>query len=115
MKNNCFRFCILSLFTLFVIHLKAQEVNDSIDTYSNQTVSTTASIQGRTTLSISNVNITSTGHLIVSSPDGIEISGPFEVSLGGQLDLYQYLTRFIDIDYDASGNIIRRHERLQAR
>lgn len=109
------RMYVLLLLALAATHLRAQEANDSIDTYTNQTVSGLTSIQGRSTLVISNVNVTSTGHLIVSAPDGIEITGPFEVSLGGQLNLYQYLTKIIALDYDASGNVIRRYERDLAR
>lgn len=105
------RLFALFLTILSATHLKAQEVNDSIDTYTNQTVSTLTSIQGRSTLTISNVNVTSTGHLIASAPEAIEISGPFEVSLGGQLEINLHITKTVYMDYDASGNVIRRYKR----
>lgn len=115
MKHIFPRLYVLLLLMLSASSLKAQEGNDSIDIYSNQTVSDSIFIQGRSTLVVNTVSVLSAGHLVVSAPDGIEVNGPFEVSLGGQLDLYREVIKKVVISYDTSGNIINRREKWQAK
>lgn len=91
--------------------VKAMEANDSVDTYQNQIVNTTVSVQGRTLLTTHDVNVTSTGHLKMSAPDGIVATGPFTVDHGGTLELDGGRQYYIIFTYDASGNrILRRKE-----
>ncbi len=69
------------------ICVQAQEANDSIDTFNNQTVNTQEIIQGRHELTMQNITITASGYLKASAPQGILITGPFQVDPGGQLEL----------------------------
>jgi hypothetical protein len=101
-------------FSILLFHyansMVATELNDSVDTYQNQIVSTEVFVQGRNVLTSNNVTVTPTGDLIMTAPDRIEITGPFEVQLGGLLKLDSGQQLPIVYDYDSSGNIIARHK-----
>lgn len=102
------RLAIPAFFTLLPQTSQAAEVNDSVDTYNNHTVSTTVSVQGRTQLSSTEVTVTPTGYLKLSAPQGIRVNGPFEVQIGGKLELNggrQWRIRYM---YDAAGNRTKR-------
>lgn len=103
------RLAIPAFFTLLPQTSQAAEVNDSVDTYNNHTVSTTVSVQGRTVLNTTNVAVTPQGKLTMSAPQGVSVTGPFSVQLGGTLQLNggrQYIIKFY---YDNSGNQVRRN------
>ncbi len=91
----------------------AEEFPDSVDTFSNQTVTTDTIVQGRTLLTSQNVTVTSTGHLTLNGPQGVLIPSSFEVQLGGTLELNGGLQYAIIFTYDASGNRIRREKKFQ--
>lgn len=114
------KYCLLrfTLFAMFVFQTstsKAVLPNDSVDTYTNHTVTDSVFVQGRTTLTISDVSVSSGGHLVASSPDGIVVTSGMVVVLGGKLNLYEKCWQSVFLTYDASGNIIRRKEKWQAR
>lgn len=88
---------------------------DSVDIYSNHTVTDSVYVQGRSTLTISDVSVSSGGHLVASSPDGIIVTDDLLVGLGGKLSLYESRIKCIILTYDSSGNITRRKEKWQAR
>lgn len=101
------RLTLVALSLLLAMNTTA-EVNDSIDTYQNQTVNNQVEVQGRDVLTVNNVTVNSTGHLKLSSPNGIVIPAGLTVELGGILELNggrQWLVRYT---YDAAGNRIRR-------
>lgn len=95
---------MLALLILCSVKVNATEVGDSIDTFQNQTVTTTLNLQGRNTVTMNNVTVTPTGHLTVTAPRGVVIPANFEVQLGGTLYLDGQLRNFIRFYYDASGN-----------
>ena len=101
-------------FSILLFHyansMVATELNDSVDTYQNQTVSTEVFVQGHNVLTSNNVTVTPTGDLIMTAPGRIKITGPFEVQLGGQLRLDGGQQCPLVYDYDSSGNIIARHK-----
>lgn len=80
-----------------------------VNTYENQTVSSTVSVVGCSNLAVQNVTVTNSGNLILSAPAEITINGPFEVQLGGLLNIKNDLTQLIfNYTYDASGNRVAR-------
>lgn len=85
--------------------------NDSVDTYTNHTITDSVYVQGRSTLTIYDVNVSAGGHLVASSPNGIVVPSGLYVTLGGRLSLYEKCVRSVHVTYDASGNIIRRKEK----
>ncbi|MBP5714933.1 MAG: hypothetical protein J6X07_09580 [Prevotella sp.] len=101
-------------FSILLFHyansMVATELNDSVDTYQNQTVSTEVFVQGRDVLTSNNVTVTPTGDLILTAPERIVITGPFEVQLGGQLKLDSGHQCPVVYDYDSSGNTIFRQK-----
>ena len=109
MKNRIVVQTLMSVVLIMCsVTAHATEVGDSIDTFQNQTVSTTLTLQGRNTVTMNNVTVTPTGHLTVTAPRGVMIPANFEVQLGGTLYLDGQLKNFIRFYYDASGNRIRR-------
>ena len=118
MKTN--RLLLLrSAFVVLVLYQAGQAEavlpNDSVDTYTNHTVTDSVYVQGRSTLTISDVGISSGGHLVASSPNGIVITSGLLVELGGKLNLYERRLKCVFFTYDASGNITSRKEKWQAR
>ena len=107
-KHITKRLSCITLLLLCMLNAKAEEVGDSIDTFQNQTVSDTVSLQGRTTLNMQNVTVSQTGLLKATAPEGIVITGPFEVQLGGELVLNGGRQWMIRYSYDNSGNRIMR-------
>lgn len=80
-----------------------------VNSFENQTVSSTVSVQGCNTLTVKNVTITNNGDLTLSAPENITLNGPFEVKLGGLLNIKNELTQWsINYGYDNAGNRIRR-------
>lgn len=80
-----------------------------VNSFENQTVSSTVSVQGCNTLTVKNVTITNNGDLTLSASDDVLINGPFEVKLGGLLNIKNELTQWsINYGYDNAGNRIRR-------
>lgn len=116
MKTSCtLRFVFLTLLTQIAIHAKAVVPNDSVDSYTNHTITDSVYVQGRSTLTISDVCVSNTGNLVASSPKGIVVSSGMNVELGGKLSLYERSFKCFHLSYDASGNIIRRKENWEAR
>lgn len=116
MKTSSFlRFSILALLTFISVRAKAVLPNDSVDTYTNHTITDSVYVQGRSTLTISDVSVSSGGHLVASSPDGIVVTSALNVELGGKLSLYERYLKCVHFSYDASGNITRRKENWEAR
>lgn len=109
-NTNNYRKVLFALLVTCSVPATATELGDSIDTFQNQTVSTTLTLQGRNTVTMNNVTVTPTGHLTVSAPRGVIIPANFEVQLGGTLYLDGQLKNFIRFYYDASGNRIRRQQ-----
>jgi hypothetical protein len=109
------RYILVVFLSYPVTKAEAMLPNDSVDTYSNHTITDSVYVQGRTTLTISDVSVSTCGHLVASSPECIVVTGGLEVELGGKLNLYEKLVKRILFTYDASGNIIRRKEKWQAR
>lgn len=101
---------IMSIMLLSTSTLMAVTPTDSVDTYTSHTVSDSVFVQGRSNLTVSNVNVTSTGRLRLSAPESVLISGDFTVNLGGTLNIYEERILRICLDYDTSGNVIRRQE-----
>ena len=102
------RLTLTSFALLLALNTIASEVNDSIDTYQNQTVNNQVEVQGRDVLTGKNITVNPTGSLKLSAPNGIVISESLNVELGGMLELNggrQWLVRYT---YDAAGNRIRR-------
>jgi len=95
--------------------VKAALPSDSVNSYTNHTVTDSVYVQGRSVLSISDVSVSSEGHLVASSPDGITITGELQVALGGKLSLYERRIGYVILSYDESGNIIRRKKKWQAK
>lgn len=94
--------------------LRTEQLSDSlsvfatrscVNTFENQTVSSTVSVQGCTTLTVQNVTITNNGNLTLSAPGNITLNGSFVGELGSLLNMKigqsQLMYEFI---YDASGN-----------
>lgn len=110
MEKNIPKRLLLSALALLCISTftVAQTPIDSVDTYHDQIVSNTVSVQGRHVLTVSNVTVTPTGYLRVSSPDGIIIPGGLTVEFGGVLNLDITRRRNICYVHDSSGNIIKR-------
>ena len=90
---------------------QAEEINDSVDTFNNQTVTTEITVQGRTVLTSQGVTVTSTGQLTLNGPQGVLIPQDFEVKTGGSLLLNGGLQYAVTFTYDASGNRIRREKK----
>ena len=86
----------------------ATEVNDSVVTYQNQTVSTKVKVHSQGILNVQNDSVTSSGILKLSAESLINITGPFVVQLGGILELNGGREHFIRFTYDAAGNRISR-------
>lgn len=111
MRKNDKRWILLPvLILLSAISAKAQQANDSVDTYQNHTVSTIVSIQGRDTLTVSDVIVTSTGHLKLTAPAATVVTNNLNVQLGGTLEINGGRQYFIKFTYDAAGNRIRREK-----
>lgn len=104
------KFTALAIMLLSASKIMAFAPIDSVDTYTNHTVSDSVFVQGRTSLTVSNVNVTSTGRLRLSAPESVLITGDFTVNLGGTLNIYEECIHCIRLNYDASGNVIRRQE-----
>ena len=100
----------LAIMLLSASRIMAVAPVDSVDTYTNHTVSDSVFVQGRTSLTVSNVNVTSTGRLRLSAPESVLITGGLTVNLGGTLNIYEESIHCIRLSYDASGNVIRRQE-----
>ena len=90
---------------------QAEELNDSVDTFNNQTVTTEIVVQGRTVLSSQGVTVTNTGQLTLNGPQGILVPQNLEVQSGGTLLMNGGLQYAITFTYDASGNRIRREKK----
>ena len=113
--NSLIRFSFLTLLSFPVSQARAVLPTDSVDTYTNHTVTDSVYVQGRSTLTISDVSVLSGGHLVASSPNGIVVTNGLLVQLGGKLSLYERRLKCVYYSYDASGNIIFRKEKWQAR
>ena len=110
MENKSKGQVLLTFLLSCVSMASAQTPIDSVDTYLNQTVSSSVSVQGREVLTAGNINVTSTGYLKLSAPNGISIVDTLTVQLGGILELNggsQYRVRYY---YDAVGNRNRREK-----
>lgn len=114
-RNFLIRYIFMALLISTTVQTKAVLPNDSVDTYTNHTITDSVYVQGRSTLTISDVSVSSGGHLVASSPDGIVVTSGMLVELGGKLSLYERRLKCVFFTYDASGNIIRRKEKWQAR
>lgn len=114
-KYPLLRIAFMALHLSIFNQAKAVLPTDSVDTYTNHTVTDSVYVQGRSTLTISDVNVSSGGHLVASSPGGIVVTGGLVVNLGGKLSLYEKRVRYVTYTYDASGNITSRREKWQAR
>ena len=110
MTSKMKKFTVLAIMLLSASKIMAVAPIDSVDIYTNHTVSDSVFVQGRTSLSVSNVNVTSTGRLRLSAPESVLITGGFTVNLGGTLNIYEESIHRIRLDYDATGNVIRRQE-----
>ena len=112
-------FLLRDTFVAFLIMsvspVKAVLPTDSVDTYSNHTVTDSVYVQGRSTLTISDVSVSSGGNLVASSPDGILVTDDLLVARGGKLSLYERRIKCIVFTYDSSGNVTSRKEKWQAR
>lgn len=86
----------------------ATEVNDSVVTYHNQTISTKVTVHSQGLLNVENVTVTPAGNLKLSADSLININSPFVVQLGGILELNGGREHFIRFTYDAAGNRISR-------
>lgn len=84
--------------------MAATEVGDSIDTYQNQTVSTSVTVHSQGILSVQSVTVTSSGNLKLSADSLIHVTGPFTVNVGGTLELHGGREHFVRYTYDAAGN-----------
>lgn len=118
MKMNRYSLLRCAFMTLFLYPASQAEAVlpiDSVDTYTNHTVTDSVYVQGRSTLTISDINVSSGGHLVASSPDGIVVTGGLTVNLGGKLNLYEKRLTGFFFTYDAYGNIISRKEKWQIR
>jgi hypothetical protein len=104
------KFTVLVILLLSASRIMAVAPIDSVDTYTNHTVSDSVFVQGRTSLTVSNVNVTSTGRLRLSAPESVLITGGFTVNPGGTLNIYEEPIYRIRLSYDATGNVIRRQE-----
>lgn len=109
------KFTVLAILLLSASRIMAVAPIDSVDTYTNHTVTDSVFVQGRTSLTVNNVNVTSTGRLRLSAPESVLITGGFTVNLGGTLNIYEECIHRISLDYDASGNMIRRQEETELR
>ena len=114
-KYSLLRCVLMTLLFYSASQAEAVLPNDSVDTYANHTVTDSVYVQGRSTLTISDVSVTSGGHLVASSPDGIIVTGGLTVNFGGKLSLYERRLKCVFYTYDASGNIVIRKEKWQAR
>ena len=114
-RYSLLRSAFMTLFLYPASQAEAVLPIDSVDTYTNHTVTDSVYVQGRSTLTISDVSVTSGGHLVASSPDGIVVTGGLTVNLGGKLSLYERRLKCVFYNYDASGNIVIRKEKWQAR
>lgn len=114
-RNLSHRYVLGALLILSSIPAKAVLPTDSVDTYSNHTITDSVYVQGRSTLTISDVNVSSGGHLVASSPNGILVTDDLLVGLGGKLSLYENRVKCVAFTYDISGNITSRKEKWQAR
>lgn len=79
-----------------------------VNTFENQTVSSTVSVQGCNTLTVRNVTITNNGDLTLSASDAVLINGPFEAQLGGVLNIKKKEASIVKFIYNAAGNRILR-------
>ncbi|MDR0573108.1 MAG: hypothetical protein LBG96_03600, partial [Tannerella sp.] len=85
----------------------AVQVNSCVNSFTDQTVSTTVSVSGCNILTVQNVTVTGSGNLSLSAPSEVVISGPFDVLSGGTLDVTGGggpQTSDFTFTYDASGN-----------
>lgn len=106
MKTRPILLLLLCLST-FQLEAKAQSV-DSTRIFTDRTVATKVLVQSSDTILSRNVSIISGGHLILIAPQKITIDKNFEVAVGGSLELYGGTPFYIQYQYDASGNRIRR-------
>lgn len=105
------RWLCVTLLLFCMLHTRAEEVGDSIDSYQDHIVSNIVSLQGHATLDIQNVTVSQTGFLKATAPENIVVTGPFEVQLGGKLELNGGRQWMILYTYDNSGNrIIRKRK-----
>ena len=111
-KYSLLRCVLMTLLFYSASQAEAVLPNDSVDTYTNHTVTDSVYVQGRSTLTISNVDVSSG---VASSPNGIVVTGGLTVNLGGKLSLYERRLKCVFYNYDASGNIVIRKEKWQAR
>lgn len=97
--------------------LKTEQLSDSVsffatsscvNTFENQTVSSTLSVQGCNTLVVQNVTVTPNGDLTLTAPDAVLINGPFEAQLGGVLNIKKKEASTVEFIYNAAGNRILR-------
>jgi|GEM_PF-3793727 len=58
-----------------------------VNTFTNQTVSTSVYVEGCNTLTVQNVTVVSGGNLSLSAPSEVIINGTFDVLLGGVLNV----------------------------
>lgn len=110
-NENTLRLALPALLLLCPCAAGATEANDSVDSYSTQTVSQTVSVQGRTRLSSENVTVTPTGDLTLSAPQGVRITGPYKVQQGGRLRLNGGRQWQVRLTYDAAGNLTKKEKR----
>lgn len=84
------------------------QARSCVNTFVNQTVSSTVSVVGCTTLSVQNVTVTGSGQLTLLAPESITINGPFEIKPGCRLNIHKFESQNILIryTYDKSGNRI---------
>ncbi|MDR1340405.1 MAG: hypothetical protein LBK58_10190 [Prevotellaceae bacterium] len=89
----------------------ATEASSCVNSFTNQTVSSTVSVLGCNILTVQNVTVTGSGNLSLSAPVEVLINGPFEVLSGGILNVTgggESETYDFTLSYDASGNRISR-------
>ena len=59
-----------------------------VNTYTNQTVSSTVTVEGCNTLTVQNVTVSNGGNLMLIAPVEVNINGAFDVAIGGELNVY---------------------------
>lgn len=75
-----------------------------VNTFKDQTVSSSQSVEGCDSLIVQNVTVSETGDLKLFAPEGVTIYGLFEVVQGGVLNINRKESLFFEFTYDAAGN-----------
>ena len=98
---------------LFVTDMSAADcllTNDTVTTYSNDTVSGRKRVYGGSVLTTHHVTVAPTGRLRTSASGAVIITNNFTAELGGTLEIYDKDQYKIENVYDTSGNLMERRE-----